>query len=111
MVLPAGAGLLIFDGLGQARLAGRTEKEQLQSLASEFESLLIHEMLKSMRGWLDRSWFGAGEEDEAGELMIEVAEQQLARALAAAGGLGLARLMTHELGPKPAPGAGRQAAR
>ncbi len=67
--------------------------EAVREVAREFEALLIAQLLKSMRG--AGGWLGSG--SEAGGLMVEVAEQQLARALAAGGGLGLAELVAEGL--------------
>lgn len=76
------------------RLRGRPDTpEAVREVAREFEALLIGQLLKSMRA--DGGWFGAG--SEAGGLMVEAAEQQLARALAAGGGLGLAELVAEGL--------------
>ena len=76
------------------RFRGRPDTpEAVREVAREFEALLIAQLLKSMRG--TGGWLGSG--SEAGGLMVEVAEQQLARALAAGGGLGLAELVAEGL--------------
>ncbi len=73
----------------------------IKDVAAQFEALLLSEILKGMRkagsgGWLD------GGEDQAGATMTEMAEEQLAAALASGGGLGLARLIEQSLAPKHA---------
>jgi len=87
-----------FDaGLAEFRNGEGDSPGQLRKLAQEFEALLITQMLKTMRESSGESWLGTGE-DQAGTTMVEVAEQQLARALAAQGGLGLADLVLSGLG-------------
>lgn len=70
---------------------------QAKEAASEFEALLIAQMLESARtsggGWL-------GETDEAAQTMTGFAEQQLATVIARSGGLGLAGLIGSGLEPE-----------
>ncbi|MCW5976750.1 MAG: rod-binding protein [Bryobacteraceae bacterium] len=74
------------------------DAQALQQAAAEFESLLVAETLKSMREAGDGGWFGAGE-DQASATIIEMAEQQVAQAIASSGGLGLASLILQGLRP------------
>lgn len=68
---------------------------KLHDAAVEFESLLIAGMLRSARqsggGWM------SGGEDQSAESLLDTAEQQFARILAAGGGLGMAKLITQGL--------------
>jgi len=80
-------------GVGGFLKGTTNEPAQLAEVAAEFESLMLTEILKSMRDASSGGWLGDGE-DQSGSIMIEVAEQQLARALASQGGLGLADLVT-----------------
>jgi Rod binding domain-containing protein len=75
---------------------GIADPEEAKSLktnaaAGQFESLLIAQMLKSMReegsGWLDSGG------DKTADAAIGFGEEQLAAALSAAGGLGLAKIV------------------
>ncbi|MGE5645493.1 MAG: rod-binding protein [Acidobacteriota bacterium] len=84
---PAAAGT---DGVPQPR--------DLKQAAAQFEALLLSQMLKSMRQAGDSGWLGTGE-DESGSCMMELAEEQLAQALASQGGLGLANMVVKNLGP------------
>jgi Rod binding domain-containing protein len=59
--------------------------------AGEFESLLIAQMLKSMREE-GSGWLGTGE-DKSADSAMGFAEEQLAVSLSAAGGLGLAKIV------------------
>jgi Rod binding domain-containing protein len=63
--------------------------------ASDFEALLIGQMLKSARSDSD-GWFGTGE-DKSSESLIEMAEDQIAKVLAKGGGLGLAGMIERSL--------------
>lgn len=76
--------------------AGREEPEKIREAASQFEALLLAEMLKSIREASGEGWLGTGD-DEAGGMMLEVAQEHLAQVLAAQGGLGLARLVAEGL--------------
>jgi Rod binding domain-containing protein len=69
---------------------GTDSPESIRKAATQFEALLMGEVLKSAResdgsGWMDN------DENDAGSILSEVSEQQLSQALAAGGGLGLAK--------------------
>lgn len=74
----------------------RSSPEGIRAAAAEFEALLVAQMLRSMREASGGGWLGGDEQDAAFSLM-EMAEQCLATALAAQGGLGLARLVEQSL--------------
>lgn len=69
-----------------------------EAVAKEFESLLITQLLRA--GRTGEGWMGSGEDHTAGPA-IEMAEEYLAKSMAAQGGLGLARLMTQHLANSP----------
>ena len=60
-------------------------------IASDFEALLIGQMLRSARAD-SHGWFGTGEDTSSASL-IEMAEDQIAKVIAQGGGLGLAGLI------------------
>ena len=64
--------------------------------AQQFEALLIASMLQASRG--EDSWLGSGEES-GGSSAIGYAEEHLAQALAAQGGLGIAQMVVAGLDP------------
>ena len=68
---------------------------KLKDSACQFEALLIGQMLRSARE-SGASWFGAGE-DEASSSAVGMAEEHLAQALTAGGGLGLSRMIADGL--------------
>jgi Rod binding domain-containing protein len=95
----------MVDGIGQQATAlgsplldtpavnpGRSGSNVHQA-AQQFEALLIGQLLKSAREAGGSGWLGAGDDDQAGEIGMEVAEQQFASMLAASGGIGLAKLV------------------
>ena len=88
-----------------ASLQPADDPKRIAGAAKDFEALLIGQMLKSMRDAGEGGWLGTGD-DEAGQQAMELAEEQLARALANQGGLGLARLVTGGL-TKASAAAGR----
>ncbi len=78
----------------------KPKKGDLAGAAQQFEALMMHQMLQSARG-TSGSWFGTGEDDgdQASAQAMEIAQEQFAGALAAKGGLGLAKLITSRLMP------------
>jgi Rod binding domain-containing protein len=64
-------------------------------VAQEFESLLISQMLKSVKqGGLD------GEETGAADSVMQYAQESMARVLSQKGGLGIARVIERTLAQK-----------
>lgn len=83
-----------------ARLAEGSSAVQARSpreAAQEFEALLLAQMLRSVRESAAEGGYGEDTE-ESGGLMLELAEQELAKAMAARGGLGLAAMAVRALG-------------
>jgi len=75
----------------------RANAVEIARAASEFESLLVAQLLKSMRESGDKSgWMGTGE-DATADSVMELAEQQFAKVVAERGGLGLARMVSRGL--------------
>jgi len=85
--------------VNQVRQLGSTRSpdtpEKLQKAAKDFEALLIGQMLKSVRESSFGGGWGTG--DQAGDVAVEMAEQQMSQMLASNGGLGLAHLITKGL--------------
>lgn len=69
------------------------DKAQLKraGAAKDFEALLVSQMLRSVREE-DTGWLGTGD-DQAASAAFGLGEEQLARAIAAGGGLGLSRVI------------------
>lgn len=73
--------------------------------AQQFESLLIEQMLRAMRETEGEGWMGSS--SQAGSSLMEFADQEMARVIAAGGGFGLAKMVRESLTPRsdatPAP--------
>jgi Rod binding domain-containing protein len=78
--------------------------ELVRQAASEFEALLIAQMLRSARSASSLTSLD-GEDSGSKDAVTEFAEQQLSDTLASAGGLGLANLVATGLGGAAAPAA------
>jgi Rod binding domain-containing protein len=87
--------------------ANSSKPSKLHAAAQQFEALVIGEMLRSERESSSDAagsggWLGAGE-DSGSDSAMDLAEGHLSNALAAGGGLGLARMiektMTHADSP------------
>ena len=72
------------------------DPKRVADAAQQFESLLIAQLLKSMRESGTGGWLGTGD-DQAGAQAVELAEGQMAQALAQQGGLGIAHLVVNGL--------------
>jgi Rod binding domain-containing protein len=73
--------------------------EKIAGVAKQFEALMIGQILKSAReatggGWLES---GDDQDDQTGSMVMELGEQGLSQALAAHGGLGIAKMVTANL--------------
>lgn len=79
-----------------------TQQLKRTGAAKDFESLLIAQMLRSVReeasGWL-------GGDDQTSDAASGLGEEQLARALTSSGGLGLTKVIEKGLRANPAQGA------
>jgi Rod binding domain-containing protein len=99
---------LVLNALVTAAPPDQPDKKTAGA-AKDFEALLIAQLLKSMRS--EKSgWMGSGDEsdDDSNDAILSLGEQQMAQALSAGGGLGLAKMIQAGLsGAKPASGADR----
>jgi len=77
--------------------SGAPRPRNVKEAATQFEALLISQMLKSAHED-GESWLGTGD-DQAGSSMTELAEEHLAQSLATSGGLGLAKVVVRGLTP------------
>ena len=64
---------------------------KIHTAAQQFEALLIGQLLKTSREAGSSGWLGTGDNDEAGQIGMEVGEQEFARMLASSGGLGMSK--------------------
>jgi Rod binding domain-containing protein len=75
--------------------------QKIKGAAEQFEALMIGQLLKSSREGGSSGWLGTGEQDQPGQISVELAEQQLASAMAKSGGFGLTKVITQDLQRKP----------
>ncbi len=73
--------------------------EKILGVAKQFEALMIGQMLKSAREANGGGWFSNEDDsdDQTGSLVMEMAEQGFSQAMAARGGLGIAKMVTANL--------------
>lgn len=77
--------------------SGAVRPRNIEEAASQFEALLISQMLKSAHED-GESWLGT-DGDQTESTMTELAEDHLSQALAAHGGLGLSKVIVQQLQP------------
>src|SRR5271163_3815338 len=73
--------------------SGQDSPEKIRKAATDFESLLIAQMLRSARESGGGMTGDGDEQDETNSTLLELGEQQLAQALSSGGGLGLAKMV------------------
>ncbi len=74
-----------------------SKPSKLHDAAQQFEALVIGEMMRSQREAGSEGWLGSG--DGAGDdSAMDMAEAQFSNALAAGGGLGLAKMIEKTMG-------------
>jgi len=77
--------------------ASKDTPEKIKKAATDFEALLIAQMLKSARESGGGMTGDADEQDETNSTVLELGEQELAQALSSSGGLGIAKMVIARL--------------
>lgn len=80
--------------------SGKTDTpEKILGAAKQFEALMVGQILKTAREASGGGWLGNedDQDDQTGSLVMEMAEQGLSQAIAARGGLGIAKMVTANL--------------
>ena len=72
-----------------------TEQLKRTGAAKDFEALLLGQMLHSVRE-ADSGWLGTGD-DQSSDAAFGLGEQELAKAMAQSGGIGLSKLIDQGL--------------
>lgn len=80
-----------------------TKTSKLHDAARQFEALMIGEIMKSERESGSGGWLDGEDEDSGSDSAMDMAEAQLSNALAAGGGLGLAKMIEKTMAPAEAP--------
>jgi Rod binding domain-containing protein len=70
--------------------------EKIRHAATEFESLMIGQIMKGMHEEDGEGWLGTGEDQTASSAM-GMADEYFAKAMASKGGLGLANMISKNL--------------
>jgi Rod binding domain-containing protein len=93
-----GLGSVLTSGLGGTLASGgaKDSPEKIKDAATQFEALLIGQILKTVHDEQDGGWLGTGD-DKTSESATGLADDYFARALASRGGLGLAQVVTKGL--------------
>ena len=81
----------IASAVSQAAPVQAPNEAKIKTTARQFEALLIGQLLKTSREAGSSGWLGTGDDDQPGQIGLEVGEQEFARMLASSGGLGLAK--------------------
>lgn len=87
---------------GLRRQAQQKAPEATREAAKQFEALFIQMMLKSMRATVTTMESGLMESDQS-QMYLEMFDQQIALSLAQQGKMGIADLITQQLGEAPEP--------
>jgi len=93
--VPSAGGETFHQALAKASADDR----KLADTAKQFEAVMAGEILKAARASSQGGWLSSndGEEDQTGEMTVELAEQGLAQGLAATGAFGIAKMVTANL--------------
>lgn len=82
----------------QALQQASAKTDEISKAATQFESMIIGQVLQASRQSSDKGWLGTGGgDDQTGDMVMEMAEQGLAQGLAAQGGLGIAKMVSSKL--------------
>ena len=74
----------------------KNDPKKVADAARQFEALMIGQLLKNAREESSDGWLGSGEDSSAGTA-TDMAQEFFGRALADAGGLGIAKVVTANL--------------
>ena len=88
-----------------AERAGKNDSSELEKAGKEFEALMIAQLLKSVRETGDGGWLGSGGGDSNNSI-LQLAETQLAQAMAERSAFGIAALVMSQQGLEGRPASG-----
>ena len=89
------SSVLSSTGLGSPGMqsGSKNDPEKIKQAASQFEALLIGQVLKTMHEGEGEGWLGTGEDQTASSAM-GMADEYFAQSMAKRGGLGLAKMIS-----------------
>lgn len=94
----------MLDSAGVAPAHKKDSPEKIKDAASQFEALMISQILKAAHGDSDESQLG-GDTDPASASAMDFANEYFARAMAAKGGLGFSKMIAAGLAKQSQPAA------
>ena len=74
-----------------------SDDKKLAGAAKQFEAVMAGEILKAARASSQGGWLGSDQDDQIGEMTLELADQGLAQGLAAKGSFGIAKMVLANL--------------
>jgi Rod binding domain-containing protein len=101
--ITSGAGLAAsswnLPRTASEKLSESDTPEKIEGVAKQFEAVMIQTLLKTAREASGGGWLGdeGSPDDESGSLVMDMAEQGMAQAMATRGGLGIAKMVTKNL--------------
>jgi peptidoglycan hydrolase FlgJ len=96
------SSVLSSTGLGSPSASGsKNDPEKIRQAASQFEALLIGQVLKTVHEDGDEGWLGS--EDQTAGPAMGMADEYFAQAIAKRGGFGLAKMISSKLQPAENP--------
>lgn len=98
--VPSTTGAVRRSGLAADRARAAQTPDALKHACQEMESLFINQLLTQMRQAIPKG--GLMGESNAEEMFTAMHDTELARTMAGAGGLGLARILMAQLSQNPA---------
>jgi Rod binding domain-containing protein len=81
----------------QALANASSDDKKLGDAAKQFEAVMAGEILKAARASSQGGWLGSDQDDQIGEMTLELADQGLAQGLAAKGSFGVAKMVLANL--------------
>ena len=93
----ASADAETFHQVLDAQTARKPDK--IAEVSKQFEALMVGQLLKTARESSGGGWLSSDDDkdDQTGSLVMEMAEQGFSQAIAARGGLGIAKMVTQNL--------------
>lgn len=90
----------VSAGLALGAPRSQDSPEKVLDAARQFEALLTEQLLRNMRESAQSGWMES-QGDKSSESLMEFAEQEFAKVIAAGGGFGLARMIAQNLQSPP----------
>lgn len=73
------------------------ELARLKAVTQDFESIFLGYMMKTMRQTVPKAGFWGSDKDQADQIFTEMRDDELAKGMAKAGGIGLGKMLEQQL--------------